>query len=186
MFNLNKDPSLSGDQVAIETRFHVFRFRKTFMATPTESSHIQADPRLKDDPDFIQQQICPAFLNWLLEGLSLAIEYGIDYSSGRQAMEDVRRASCHLWEFCDAIGLHHEEGATVSVKRVWEALQTWYRDEGYLDKNDRWLMDPPTDRTVKAPRLLVPALRQIFPKLASARGGKSRDRLIEGLRMDAW
>jgi phage/plasmid-associated DNA primase len=186
VFNLNKDPSLSGDQVAIETRFHVFRFRKTFMATPTESSHIQADPRLKDDPDFIQQQICPAFLNWLLEGLSLSIEYGIDYSSGRQAMEDVRRASCHLWEFCDAIGLHHEEGATVSVKKVWEALQTWYRDEGYLDKNDRWLMDPPTDRTVKAPRLLVPALRQIFPKLASARGGKSRDRLIEGLRMDAW
>jgi hypothetical protein len=82
--------------------------------------------------------------------------------------------------------LHYEEGASVSVKRVWEALQTWYRDEGYLDAKDRWLMDPVSDRTVKAPRLLVPALRQIFPKLASARGGKSRDRLIEGLKMDSW
>ena len=40
------------------------------MATPTESTHLQADPRLKDDPSFIQEQICPAFLNWLIEGHS--------------------------------------------------------------------------------------------------------------------
>ena len=186
VFNLNKDPSLSGDQVAIETRFHVFRFSKTFMATPTEASHIQADPRLKDDPSFIQQQICPAFLNWLLEGMALSMSDGIDYSSGRQAMEDVRRASCHLWEFCDAVGLTYEEGSQVAVKRVWEALLSWYREEGYLDDRDRWLVDPPADRTVKAARLLVPALRQIFPKLASARVGKSRDRLLMGLRLDAW
>lgn len=187
VFNLNKDPSLSGDQVAIETRFHVFKFRKTFMATPTEANHIQADPRLKDDPVFIQQMICPAFLNWLLEGLMLAVGDGIDYSSGRQAMEDVRRASCHLWEFCDAVGLTFEPGAQVSVGRVYDALQSWYREEGYLDKNDRWLVDPPSDRTVKARRLLVPALRQIFPKLASERGpGKSRERLIMGLRLDPW
>jgi len=32
----------------------------------------------------------------------------------------------------------------------------------------------------------VPALRQIFPKLASARAGKSRDRLITGLKLDSW
>jgi putative DNA primase/helicase len=186
VFNLNKDPSLSGDQIAIETRFHVFQFRKTFMATPTESSHIQADPRLKDDPSFIQQQICPAFLNWLLEGMALSMSDGIDYSSGRQAMEDVRRASCHLWEFCDAVGLTYEDGAQVSVKRVWDVLHAWYREEGYLDERDRWLVDPPADRTVKAARLLVPALRQIFPKLASARSGKSRDRLITGLKLDSW
>lgn len=187
VFNLNKDPSLSGDQVAIETRFHVFKFRKTFMATPTEANHIQADPRLKDDPAFIQQMICPAFLNWLLEGLMLAVGDGIDYSSGRQAMEDVRRASCHLWEFCDAVGLTFEPQAQVSVGRVYDALQSWYREEGYLDKNDRWLVDPPGDRTVKARRLLVPALRQIFPKLASERGsGKSRERLIIGLKLDTW
>ena len=186
VFNLNKDPSMSGDQVAIETRFHVFRFSKTFMATPTESSHIQADPRLKDDPSFIQQQICPAFLNWLLEGMALSMSDGIDYATGRQAMEDVRRASCHLWEFCDAVGLTYEEGAQVSVKRVWDALHAWYREEGYIDERDRWLVDPPADRTVKAARLLVPALRQIFPKLASARSGKSRDRLINGLKLDSW
>lgn len=184
VFNLNKDPSLSGDQVAIETRFHVFKFRKTFMATPTEPNHIQADPRLKDDPNFIQQQICPAFLNWLLEGMMLSIEHGIDYNTGRQAMEDVRRASCHLWEFCDSVGLQYEEGAQVSIKRVWESLQEWYREESYLDANGRWCIDPPADRTVKAPRLMVPALQQIFPKIASARSGKGRERMITNLRMD--
>jgi len=186
VFNLNKDPSLSGDQVAIETRFHVFRFSKTFMATPSDPNHIQADPRLKDDIDFIRNHICPAFLNWLLEGLAVSINDGIDYSTGRQAMEDVRRQSCHLWEFCDAVGLRADDAASVSVARVWEALQKWYRDEGYLGERDRWIIDPPNDRTVKAPRLLVPALRTVFPKLASARSGKTRDRVITGLRLDAW
>jgi phage/plasmid-associated DNA primase len=187
VFNLNKDPSLTGEQAAIETRFHVFKFRKTFMATPTEPNHLQADPKLKDDPDFIQQQICPSFLNWLLEGMALSIADGIDYTTGSQAMQDVRRASCHLWDFCDSIGLTYEEGAQVSTKRVWDALQEWYREESYLDDKGRWLMDPPSDRTVKAPRLLVPALRQIFPKLASDRGsGKSRERLISGLKLDLW
>jgi phage/plasmid-associated DNA primase len=187
VFNLNKDPSLSGDQVAIETRFHVFRFRKTFMATPTEPNHIQADPRLKDDPEFIQQMICPAFLNWLIEGLMLSVAEGIDYSTGTKAMEDVRRSSCHLWEFCDAIGLTYDPDSTVSVSTVYDRLRSWYRDEGYLDKADRWIIDPPNDRTVKASRLLVAALKQIFPKIASDRGaGKSRDRLIQGLKLDSW
>jgi hypothetical protein len=88
------------------------------MATPTEPSHIQADPKLKDDPEFIQQQICPAFLNWLLEGMAVSIADGIDYTTGSQAMQDVRRASCHLWDFCDAIGLTYEDGASASTKRV--------------------------------------------------------------------
>jgi putative DNA primase/helicase len=187
VFNLNKDPSLSGDQVAIETRFHVFRFSKTFMATPTEPNHIQADPRLKDDPEFIQQMICPAFLNWLIEGLMLSVGDGIDYSTGSKAMEDVRRSSCHLWEFCDAIGLTYDPAGHVSVSTVYDRLRSWYREEGYLDKADRWVIDPPNDRTVKASRLLVAALRQIFPKIASDRGtGKSRDRLIQGLKLDSW
>lgn len=187
VFNLNKDPSLTGEQAAIETRFHVFKFRKTFMATPTEPSHIQADPRLKDDPSFIQQQICPAFLNWLLEGMALSVADGINYATGNQAMQDVRRASCHLWDFCDAVGLTQSDGAQVSTTRVWGALQQWYQEEGYMDRSGRWLMDPPGDRTVKAPRLLVPALRQIFPKVASDRAkGKTRDRLILGLKLDGW
>ena len=116
----------------------------------------------------------------------MAINDGIDYSTGRQAMEDVRRHSCHLWEFCDAVGLRADEAGTVSVGRVWEALQKWYREEGYLDDRDRYLIDPPNDRTVKAARLLVPALRSVFPKLASARTGKTRDRMLTGVRLDAW
>jgi phage/plasmid-associated DNA primase len=155
------------------------------MAVPTEPSHIQADPRLKDDPTFIQEHICPAFLNWLLEGMRQSVSDGIDYSSGNQAMQDLRRASCHLWEFCDAIGLTYEDGASVKVKEVWNELVKWYREEGYMDKFGKWLIDPPSDRTVKAPRLLMAALRQIFPKLASDKeSSKGRDRLILGLRWE--
>jgi putative DNA primase/helicase len=187
VFNLNKDPSLSGDQIAVETRFHVFRFMKTFMATPTEPNHIQADPRLKDDPEFIQEMICPAFLNWLLEGLMLSVSDGIDYSTGHEAMEEVRRSSCHLWEFCDAVGLRYDPDGQVTVATVYDRLRDWYRDEGYLDKAGHWVIDQPSDHTVKASRLLVAALKQIFPKVASDRGnGRSRERLIKGLKLDTW
>jgi len=187
VFNLNKDPSLTGEQIAIETRFHVFKFRKTFMATPLDPNHIQADPRLKDDPEFIREHICPAFLNWLLEGLKLSVEDGIDYATGRAAMEDVKRAGCHLWEFCDSVGLRYEPKSTVPVSSIYKRLTNWYKDEGYLDTNGKWLLDAPADRPVKAARLLVPALMRIFPKLASDRAtSKSRDRLIIGLKLDEW
>jgi len=102
-------------------------------------------------------------------------------------MEDVKRAGCHLWEFCDSVGLRYEPDSTVSVSRIYKMLTNWYKDEGYLDTNGRWLLDAPADRPVKAARLLVPALMRIFPKLASDRAtSKSRDRLIIGLKLDEW
>jgi hypothetical protein len=75
----------------------------------------------------------------------------------------------------------------VTVATVYDRLRDWYRDEGYLDKAGHWVIDQPSDHTVKASRLLVAALKQIFPKVASDRGnGRSRERLIKGLKLDTW
>jgi phage/plasmid-associated DNA primase len=183
VFNLNKDPSISGEQVAIETRFHVFKFRKTFLPKPTKPNHLQADPRLKDDPDFIRRYICPAFLNWLLEGMQLAVGYGIDYSTGQDAMDAVRRSNCHLWEFCDAAELQWAgDGHSVPLKAVWERLQGWYEAEGYL-VDGRWVLSPVNDPPVKAARLLVGRLQSLWPELTVQADPILRVKRLAGLSM---
>jgi hypothetical protein len=187
VFNLNKEPSLSGEQAAIETRFHVFQFRKTFLTKPTRADHLKADPRLKDDPHFIQKHICPAFLNWLLEGLKLAVEHGIDYDSGKEAMRSVRRKGCHLWDFCDEVGLEWDANHSVPHAIVWQKLCDWYTAEGFRDLNGRWVIDPANDPTIKASRLLVPKLLTIFPDLRSEKDPETRSVMLVGLKLPkAW
>jgi len=183
VFNLNKEPSLTGEQAAIETRFHVFQFNRTYMSVPTRPEHLKADPRLKDDPEFIHRHICPAFLNWLLEGLQLSVEHGIDYETGRAAMRAVRRKGSHLWDFCDEVGLQWEDGAKTPLLHVWLHLCDWYAAEGFKDSNGRWVIDPPNDPPVKASRLLVPRLMAVFPELKVEKDPKTRAATVIGVRL---
>ena len=185
VFNLNKEPSLTGEQAAIETRFHVFQFRRTYMAVPTRPEHLKADPRLKDDPEFIHRHICPAFLNWLLEGLQLSVEHGIDYETGREAMRAVRRKGSHLWDFCDEIGLSWDEEAETPLLTVWAHLCRWYQEEGFKDGNGRWVIDPPNDPTVKASRLLLQRLLVVFPEVKAKKDPKARTTTLVGVRLPA-
>jgi phage/plasmid-associated DNA primase len=181
VFNLNKEPSLTGEQAAIETRFHVFQFKKTFISKPSRPHHVQSDPRLKDDPQFIASHICPAFLNWLLEGLMLSVEHGIDYDTGREAMRAVRRKGSHLWDFCDDVGLSWKEDSQVPLLTVWTRLGAWYESEGFKDGNGRWLMDPSGDPPVKAIRLLAHRLQAVFPELRVERKTETRGAMLIGL-----
>ena len=183
VFNLNKDPSLSGEQAAIETRFHVFRFNRTYMATPTRPEHLQADPRLKDDPAFIHQHICPAFLNWLLEGMEMAVAYGIDFETGRDAMRQVRRTGSHLFDFCDEVGLQWQEGAQTPLKAVYDRLQAWYREEGLQDASGRFVDDRGHDAPVKAIRLLYSRLQVVFPALEAKLHADTRAKVLVGVTM---
>lgn len=181
VFNLNKEPSLTGEQAAIETRFHVFQFKRTYMSAPTRPDHLKADPRLKDDPAFIHSHICPAFLNWLLEGLQLAVEHGIDYETGREAMRSVRRKGSHLWDFCDEVGLQWQDDAETPLTAVWDLLCRWYREEGFTDPSGRWVIDNPHDPPVKASRLLVQRLAVVYPDIKSKRDQKSRSATLVGV-----
>lgn len=183
VFNLNKEPSLTGEQAAIETRFHVFQFKRTYMAVPTRPEHLKADPRLKDDPEFIHSHICPAFLNWLLEGLQLSVEQGIDYETGRDAMRAVRRKGSHLWDFCDEIGLAWEEDAETPLLTVWAHLCRWYAEEGFRDGSGRWVIDPPNDPTVKASRLLLQRLQVVFPEVKAKKDPKARTTTLLGVKL---
>lgn len=183
VFNLNKEPSLTGEQAAIETRFHVFQFNRTYVSVPSRPDHIKADPRLKDDPEYIRKHICPAFLNWLLEGLQLSVEHGIDYETGRAAMRAVRRKGSHIWDFCDEVGLQWVEDAETDLQTVWAHLCRWYVDEGFKDSHGRWVIDNPHDPPVKASRLLVQRLSVVFPDLKTKRDTKARTVTLLGVKI---
>jgi putative DNA primase/helicase len=183
VFNLNKEPSLTGEQAAIETRFHVFQFRRTYMSAPSRPEHLKADPRLKDDPAFIHKHICPAFLNWLLEGLKLSVEHGIDYETGIEAMRSVRRKGSHLWDFCDEVGLEWQEDAKTPLLTVWQKLCDWYTVEGFRDGSGRWVIDSANDPPVKASRLLAQRLTVVFPGLKVEKDSKARTATLVGVKL---
>lgn len=183
VFNCNKPPLLSGADEAVRTRWYVCEFSKTFTSTPTKPDELLADPRFKDDPDFVNRELAPAFLMWLLEGLQAAVRHGIDYSSGGTAMTRIRALSCHLWEFSEAVNLNPDPHGHVVVSVLYEMLKQWYVTEGVLDSNGRWAEGALRDKPVKAARCLVDRLKAVFPTICVNKDPLTRRAVIHGLRI---
>ena len=89
--NCNKLPSITGGTSAIEDRYGILRFDKTYVrnADPSQGE-LEADPRFKDDEKFILEQIAPAILNKLLERLPLLLTEGIDFKATKDAMREAQ------------------------------------------------------------------------------------------------
>jgi phage/plasmid-associated DNA primase len=94
--NCNKLPSITGGMEAITSRYSILKFEKTFVvgADPSKGE-LEADPRFKDDPDFIRDRIAPALLNKLLERLPLVLTEGIDHSVNLD-MKSLHRANLDI------------------------------------------------------------------------------------------
>jgi phage/plasmid-associated DNA primase len=191
IFNCNDPPRLDASSAAMESRWHVMAFRKRFTSRPDPSkpNELQADPRLKDDHQFIREAVCPAMLNWLLEGLQLAVSEGITYNPDSEALEAVRRESCHLFDFADDAGLEAHKDGQVEAYYVFELLWNWYQAQRILHvdpstKRPTWnTHDLGGDHPVKIPRDLAARLRAVFPELRSERGtDKSRRSVLHGVR----
>lgn len=191
LFNCNQAPLMDAGQAAMQSRWHAIRFLKRYCSNPDPSdpTQLQADPRLKDDLGFIRENICPAMLNWLLEGLQLAVRDGINFSSNPESIDAIRRQSCHLFDFVEDVGLKDDPTAELEHRKVWGLLETWYQDQQILHIDDKgrrtWndrdmLCDPP----VRTSRLLERRLKAVFPKLTSKKAPKTRIALLKGVVLD--
>jgi putative DNA primase/helicase len=177
--NCNKLPSITGGTSAIEDRYGILRFDKTYVrnADPSQGE-LEADPRFKDDEKFILEQIAPAILNKLLERLPLLLTEGIDYKATQEAMREAQEESRHLWQFVRDLGYEAGKGERVYAKDLWSELQEWYQEAGILeiewnekgkeklvwnDLSNQW------DKPVKAINQLYARLCEIFPKLEKHR-----------------
>jgi putative DNA primase/helicase len=173
--NCNKLPSITGGTAAIDDRYGILRFDKTYVrnADPSQGE-LEADPRFKDDEKFILEQIAPAILNKLLERLPLLLTEGIDYKATKDAMREAQEESRHLWQFAREVGLEVQSGGRVWVKDLWQQLQDWYEDAGILEKEydgkgkEKLVWNELSnkyDGPVKAVNQLYSRLCEIFPKV---------------------
>jgi putative DNA primase/helicase len=177
--NCNKLPSITGGTSAIDDRYGILRFDKTYVRNAIAAEgQLEADPRFKDDEKFILEQVAPAMLNKLLERLPLLLSEGIDYKATKDAMQKAQEESRHLWQFVRDAGIEVQVGGRIYIKDLWELLQKWYLETGTLEIENRdngkdklvW-HDLPNkyDTPVKAINQVFARLSEIFPKLQKLR-----------------
>ena len=71
LFNVNEVPNLQAGMEAIQSRWAVLSFNKTYKknADPAKGE-IEADSRFRYDPNFLKEKVCPALLNKILEAIA--------------------------------------------------------------------------------------------------------------------
>jgi putative DNA primase/helicase len=177
--NCNKLPSITGGTSAIDDRYGILRFDKTYVRNAIAAEgQLEADPRFKDDEKFILEQVAPAMLNKLLERLPLLLSEGIDYNATKDAMQKAQEESRHLWQFVRDVGIEVQTGGRIYIKDLWELLQKWYVETGTLEieegsngKNKLIWHDLPNkyDTPVKAVNQVFARFSEIFPKIQKLR-----------------
>jgi putative DNA primase/helicase len=183
--NCNKLPSITGGTSAIDDRYGILRFDKTYARNAIAAEgQLEADPRFKDDEKFILEQVAPAMLNKLLERLPLLLSEGIDYKATKEAMQKAQEESRHLWQFARDVGIEVQAGGRIYIKDLWELLQKWYLETGTLDieegsngKDKLIWHDLPNkyDTPVKATNQVFARFSEIFPKIQKLRYNERDD-----------
>ena len=176
LFNINDTPNLKAWKEAIASRYSVLEFTKTFKINPDPSKgELQADPRFKYDPEFLQSEVLPAFLNKLLVALKDLMMEGIDYSVTEKALDDIRKEACHLYAFCSDSGLKPIPGAKTYVGDIWRKLEQWYIDNGtLLIENQKRMWNTqlkPSDKNVKSANQVTARFKELFSQAKIGKDG---------------
>lgn len=174
LFNVNDTPNLQGTLEAIKSRYGVLLFNKTFkVGADPSKGELEADPRFKDDPEFLKTEVLPAFLNRVLDALVRLMSEGIDYSCTEKALEDIQAENSHLFQFCKDTGLNYDPSNVLTASDIWTRLEQWYLENGTLTHEEGsngkqkaiWAeQSKPSDRNVKAVNQVITRFRAIFPK----------------------
>jgi len=178
LFNINDLPNLNGSLEAIQSRYAILNFLKTFkIGADPSKGEIEADPRFKYDPEFVSEQVLPAFLNRVLQALMDLMREGIDYEPTRQTLEGIQAQNSHLFQFCQDVGLGYVPDSTVTVGEVWDKLRQWYLESGTLSIEGTnsgkekfiWIDQVnKRDANVKGSNQVLARFLQLFPKAKRA------------------
>ena len=182
-FNLNDTPDIGDNLEAIKSRFCIFDFKKTFVKNAdSRLNELEADPRFRYDTDFLINDVCPAFLNEMIEGFDRSLRRGIDYKPLDQSMRDVQIESNHLVAFCDDTGLRYDPDGKVSTHEIFKRLQEWYVETGVVeyDEMNRQVWYPNKSRrdyNIKGLPHVKTRFSALFPKATITQSRTSSSRL---------
>lgn len=167
LFNTNSRMQLNRLGEAVESRFAFIPFRNIFRSNPdpNKPNEIQADPRLKEDKQYIRENILPAFLNILLVKYQEVLNEGINYEVCSEALNEIVRENNHLYQFIDDVGLVEcsiDEGF-LRPAEILDRYREWALDEDLsVDRNNH-------DRMITDVRQMTKRLKEIFPNLQQFR-----------------
>ena len=196
-FNINNVPNLQASLEAIQSRWAILSFNKTFKTNADPSKgEIEADPRFRYDPNFLRCEVVPALLNKMLELLPEVAAKPIDYSCTEEALKDIQQETNHLWAFSREIGLDYQVGGRVYINDLWEKLKDWYLANGTLmlttDAKGRekleWHDQPRRgDKNVKAPNQVYQRFSELFPKVRklidTSRGDRTGQAYLQDIKI---
>ena len=184
LFNCNDTPNLRGTLEAIAGRYGVLAFNKTFKIGANRSKgELEADPRFKDDPEFLKSEVLPAFLNRVLDALTRLMTEGIDYSCTEDALESIQIENSHLFQFCKDTGLKVDPEGMVTAGELWTILEQWYIDNGTLTYEETstgkrksiWIDQARKgDANVKGANQIVARFQALFPPVKRVTIGKGK------------
>ncbi len=145
-------------------------------------NEIEADPRFRYDTNFLINDVCPAFLNEMIEGFDRSLKKGIDYKPLEQNMRDVQIESNHLVAFCDDSGLRYDPDGKVSTHEIFKRLQQWYIETGVVeyDEMNRQVWYPNKSRrdyNIKGLPHVKTRFSALFPKATITQSRTSSSRL---------
>jgi putative DNA primase/helicase len=198
LFNINELPRLEAQQEAILSRYAVIKFPFIFKLNPDPNKPYekQANPLLKEDPEFVKHKILPALLNRLIKEFKLIFEDGIDYSVNQELMKEIKESSNQLARFINDKNLCEcDINQGLDVTYIHNEYLNWCLAEGYIslrndnddkkpidfvtnfnNKIDKYYDPNPFDKIIKSPHEMGKRLRKEFPSLESNR--KSSKRII--------
>jgi putative DNA primase/helicase len=175
LFNVNETPNLKAGMEAIQSRWAVLSFNKTYkVGADPAKGELEADNRFRYDPTFLKENVCPALLNKMLSCLATLAIDGIDYSCTEAALQDIQQETNHLWAFAREVGLDYRSGGKTYINDLWEQLTQWYIANGTLEiiqtengKEKKIWHDQPRrgDKNVKAPNQIKARFAELFPKI---------------------
>ena len=178
-FNMNGMPNISSLGEAVKSRLCPIEFKNTFKTNPNPSisTEKKADPRFKEDPEFIRKNILPALLNRIIDAFSKLLDKGIDYSSKEKHFEDIARSNNHLLEFIEESSLVEcSSSQGLNVSEVYEFYVQWCLSSGLAnDKSEisksAFISD--ADKFISNPAEISKKLGECLPNIK--RGRVKRD-----------
>jgi phage/plasmid-associated DNA primase len=134
LFSTNETLEFRNASEAVKSRYAEIPFRKTYSTHPLPGQ-LRADPKFKEDTRWVIENVCPAFINLLVEELQNVLDKGIDYSATNERMEENKYQTDVIYRYFTDRGIVSIEGGKNSGAYI-TLSDAWQIYCGGLEKDD--------------------------------------------------